>query len=81
MVPPAPPAPEPADLGVVKTVSHKAIVKPGGTRSPGRSSGTNYGPATSTGFVLADSLPPGVSFVSASGQPGALTCTTPPVGR
>jgi uncharacterized repeat protein (TIGR01451 family) len=41
--------------------------------------GTNYGPATSTGFVLADQLPPGVSFVSATAE-SPLTCTTPPVG-
>ncbi len=41
--------------------------------------GTNYGPATSTHFVLADQLPPGVAFVSATASP-ALTCTTPPVG-
>jgi uncharacterized repeat protein (TIGR01451 family) len=41
--------------------------------------GTNYGPATSTGFVLADQLPAGVGFVSATASPG-LTCTTPAVG-
>ena len=77
VVPPAPPAPEPADLGVVKTVSHN-IVKPGDTLT-WTVVGTNYGPATSTGFVLADALPPGVSFVSASASP-ELTCTTPAVG-
>ena len=77
VVPPAPPAPEPADLGVVKTVSHN-IVKPGATLT-WTVVGTNYGPATSTGFVLADALPPGVSFVSASASP-ELTCTTPAVG-
>ena len=77
VVPPAPPAPEPADLGVVKTVSHN-IVNPGDTLT-WTVVGTNYGPATSTGFVLADALPPGVSFVSASASP-ELTCTTPAVG-
>jgi uncharacterized repeat protein (TIGR01451 family) len=41
--------------------------------------GTNYGPATSTGFTLADQLPAGVAFVSAT-HSAALTCTTPPVG-
>ena len=77
VVPPAPPAPEPADLGVVKTVSHD-IVKPGDTLT-WTVVGTNYGPATSTGFVLADQLPAGIQFVSASASP-ELTCTTPPVG-
>jgi uncharacterized repeat protein (TIGR01451 family) len=77
VVPPAPPAPEPVDLGVVKTVSHN-IVKPGATLN-WTVVGTNYGPATSTGFVLADALPAGVQFVSASASP-ELTCTTPPVG-
>ena len=78
VVPPAPPAPEPADLGVVKTVSHN-IVAPGDTLT-WTVVGTNYGPATSTGFVLADQLPTGVQFVRATGS-GALTCTTPPVGN
>jgi uncharacterized repeat protein (TIGR01451 family) len=41
--------------------------------------GTNYGPSASTGFVLADKLPPGVEFASAS-APAPLTCTTPAVG-
>jgi uncharacterized repeat protein (TIGR01451 family) len=77
VVPPVPPAPEPADLGVVKTVSHN-IVSPGATLA-WTVVGTNYGPVTSTGFVLADQLPAGVQFVSASASP-ALTCTTPPVG-
>jgi uncharacterized repeat protein (TIGR01451 family)/fimbrial isopeptide formation D2 family protein len=77
VVPPAPPAPEPADLGVVKTVSHN-IVAPGDTLT-WTVVGTNYGPATSTGFVLADQLPARVQFVRATGS-GALTCTTPPVG-
>ena len=76
VVPPAPPR-QPADLGVVKTVSHN-IVKPGDTLT-WTVVGTNYGPATSTGFVLADQLPPGVQFVSATASP-ALTCTTPAVG-
>ena len=77
VVPPAPPEPEPADLGVVKTVSHE-VVKPGATLT-WNIVGTNYGPATSTGFTLADQLPPGVQFVSATASP-ELTCTTPPVG-
>ena len=53
---PAPPLP--ADLGVVKTVS-KNIVRPGATIT-WNIVGTNYGPATSTDFVLADRLPAGV---------------------
>ena len=77
VVPPAPPAPEPAELGVVKTVSHD-IVAPGDTLT-WTVVGTNYGPATSTGFVLADQLPAGVQFVRATAS-GALTCTTPAVG-
>ena len=78
IVPPAPPPqPQPADLGVVKTVS-ASTVAPGDTIT-WHVVGTNYGPATSTGFVLADQLPPGVSFVSATASP-QLTCTTPPVG-
>jgi large repetitive protein len=75
VVPPGPPPP--ADLGVVKTVSH-ATVAPG-ARLTWQIVGTNYGPATSTGFVLADQLPPGVDFVSATAS-SALTCTTPAVG-
>jgi uncharacterized repeat protein (TIGR01451 family) len=77
VVPPAPPQPERAELGVVKTVSHN-IVSPGATLT-WTVVGTNYGPATSTGFVLADQLPAGVQFVRASAS-AALTCTTPPVG-
>jgi len=77
VVPPTPPQPQPADLGVVKTVSAN-VIKPGNNVT-WHVVGTNYGPATSTGFVLADQLPPGVSFVSATASP-QLTCTTPPVG-
>ena len=78
IVPPAPPPqPQPADLGVVKTVSDHTVA-PGDTIT-WKVVGTNYGPATSTGFVLADQLPAGVSFVSATAS-GALTCATPPVG-
>jgi large repetitive protein len=77
VVPPIPPAPEPADLGVVKTVSD-STVKPGATLT-WTVVGTNYGPATSTGVVLADLLPAGVQFVSASASP-ELMCTTPAVG-
>ncbi len=75
IVPPGPPPP--ADLGVVKTVSH-ATVAPG-ARLTWQIVGTNYGPATSTGFVLTDQLPPDVQFVSATAS-SALTCTTPAVG-
>ena len=75
-VPPTP-APTPADLGVVKTVSADTVA-PGDTIT-WNVVGTNYGPATSTHFVLADQLPPGVAFVSATASP-QLTCTTPPVG-
>jgi large repetitive protein len=74
---PLPPPPPTADLGVVKTVS-TPIVKPG-TPLTWRIVGTNHGPSTSTGFVLADQLPPGVAFVRAVASAG-LTCTTPPVG-
>jgi hypothetical protein len=54
--------------------------------------GTNYGPAPSTGFTLADQRPPGVAFVSATRESpltrttravasrgGAVTCTAPSV--
>jgi uncharacterized repeat protein (TIGR01451 family) len=75
VVPPAPPPP--ADLGVVKTVDHN-IVAPGDAVT-WTVVGTNHGPATSTGFVLADQLPPGVAFVRATAS-AALTCTTPAVG-
>jgi uncharacterized repeat protein (TIGR01451 family) len=77
IVPPTPPQPQPADLGVVKTVSANTVA-PGGTIT-WTIVGTNYGPATSTGFVLADQLPAGVSFVSATAE-SPLTCTTPPIG-
>jgi uncharacterized repeat protein (TIGR01451 family) len=77
IVPPVVPPPPTADLGVVKTVSH-AVVAPGDTVT-WRVVGTNYGPATSTGFVLADQLPGRIAFVSATPSPG-LTCTTPAVG-
>jgi uncharacterized repeat protein (TIGR01451 family) len=76
-VPPTPPQPQPADLGVVKTVSAN-IVEPGATIT-WKIVGTNYGPAASTGFTLADRLPPGVAFVSATAD-APLSCTTPPVG-
>ena len=76
VVPPAPPAP--ADLGVIKTVSRN-IVKPGGSLT-WRIVGTNYGPSTSTNFVVADRLPAGVQFVSATAS-SDMTCTTPPVGE
>ena len=75
IVPPS--GPKPADLGVVKTVDQD-LVKPG-DKITWHVVGTNYGPAVSTNFVLADQLPPGVEFVSATHGP-ALTCTTPPVG-
>lgn len=75
IVPPGPPVP--ADLGVVKTVSD-TIVAPGDTVT-WNIVATNHGPATSTGFVLADQLPPQVSFVSATAS-APLSCTTPPVG-
>ena len=65
------------DLGVVKSVSDD-VVNPGATVT-WHVTGTNYGPGTSTGFVLADQLPAGVAFVSAVATP-PLTCTTPPVG-
>src|SRR4029079_15220757 len=77
------------DLGVVKTVSDE-LVAPGATLT-WRVVGTNQGPGTSTGFVLADQLPAGGGFVSASattplscstpavGSSGAVTCTAPSV--
>lgn len=74
-VPPGPPVP--ADLGVVKSVNHD-IVAPG-DKVTWTVTGTNYGPATSTGFTLADQLPAGVQFVSET-HSAALTCTTPAVG-
>jgi large repetitive protein len=76
IVPPRPPPP--ADLGVIKTVSNN-IVKPGATVT-WQLVGTNYGPATSTNFILADQLPAGVQFVRATAS-SDMTCTTPPVGQ
>ncbi len=75
LVPPAPPLP--ADLGVVKTVSDD-VVAPGATLT-WHVVAINYGPAVSTGFVLADELPPGVAFVSATAS-ARLACVTPAVG-
>ena len=75
VVPPGPPMP--ADLGVVKTVDHSTVAP--GAMLTWTVVGTNYGPATSTGFVMADQLPPGVQFVSATAS-AALSCTTPAVG-
>ena len=69
VVPPAPPAPEPADLGVVKTVSHN-IVKPGDTLT-WTVVGTNYGPATSTGFVTRRRAASGRVVRERERQPGA----------
>ena len=65
------------DLGVVKTVSAD-VVAPGATLT-WTLVATNHGPGTSTGFVLADELPAGVTFVSATAD-APLTCTTPAVG-
>lgn len=65
------------DLGVVKTVSADTVA-PGATLT-WTLVATNHGPGTSTGFVLADELPPGVTFVSSTADP-ALTCTTPLAG-
>jgi uncharacterized repeat protein (TIGR01451 family) len=75
IVPPAPP--EPADLGVVKTVSASNVAP--GDNVTWNIVATNYGPATSTGFVLADQLPARVGFVSATAS-SSLTCTYPAVG-
>ena len=58
------------DLGVVKTVSDD-LVAPGATLT-WHVVGTNHGPGTSTGFVLADQLPAGVGFVSATASSAAL---------
>ena len=71
-----PPSPY-VDLGVVKTVSSDTVA-PGGTLT-WHLVATNWGPGVSTGFVLADELPPGVAFQSATASAG-LTCTTPAVG-
>lgn len=65
------------DLGVVKRVSADTIA-PGGTLT-WTLTATNHGPGTSTGFVLADQLPAGVTFASATADP-PLACTTPAVG-
>jgi uncharacterized repeat protein (TIGR01451 family) len=75
VVPPGPPVP--ADLGVVKTVSDSTVT-PGDTVT-WNIVATNYGPATSTGFVLADQLPAGVGFVTATAS-SPLSCTTPALG-
>ncbi len=77
VIPPTPPPPQAVDLGVVKTVSSN-VVAPGDTVS-WRVTATNWGPGTSTGFILADQLPAGVQFTGAS-APASVTCTTPPVG-
>ena len=66
------------DLGVVKTVSADVVAP--GTNLTWRVTGTNGGPGTSTGFVLADELPAGVTFVIATASP-ELTCTTPRSAR
>ena len=71
-----PPDPH-VDLGVVKTVSDDVAER--GATLTWHVTGTNHGPGTSTGFVLADQLPAGVVFVSATASP-ALMCTTPAVG-
>ena len=65
------------DLGVVKTVSDQ-VVAPGATLT-WTLVATNHGPGTSTGFVLADELPAGVTFVSHTAD-APLTCTTPAPG-
>jgi large repetitive protein len=65
------------DLGVVKRVSAETI-SPGGTLT-WTLVATNRGPGTSTGFVLADQLPAGVTFVSATAD-APLACTTPALG-
>jgi large repetitive protein len=62
------------DLGVVKRVSAD-VVAPGATLT-WTMVATNHGPSTSTGFVVADALPPGVAFVSHTAS-APLTCTTP----
>jgi uncharacterized repeat protein (TIGR01451 family) len=71
------PANSHTDLGVVKTVSTQTVA-PGATLT-WRIVATNHGPGVSTGFVLADQLPAGIAFVSATAS-AALTCTTPAVG-
>ena len=71
-----PPDPH-VDLGVVKTVSDDVAER--GATLTWHVTGTNHGPGTSTGFVLADQLPAGVVFVSATASP-ALMCTSPAVG-
>ena len=71
-----PPSPY-VDLGVVKRASADTIA-PGATLT-WTLVATNHGPGTSTGFVLADQLPAGVTFASATADP-PLACTTPAVG-
>ena len=65
------------DLGVVKSVSAE-VVAPGATLT-WTLVATNHGPGTSTGFTVADELPPGVAFVSDTAS-APLTCTTPAPG-
>ena len=72
-----PPSPY-VDLGVVKRASADTIA-PGATLT-WTLVATNHGPGTSTGFVLADQLPAGVTFASATADP-PLACTTPAVRR
>ena len=77
IVVPSGPAPSPRISASSRPSTHN-IVAPGATLT-WTVVGTNYGPATSTGFVMADQLPPGVPFVSATAS-AALSCTTPAVG-
>jgi uncharacterized repeat protein (TIGR01451 family) len=65
-----------ADMQVVKTGP--------GTVVPGQNvtytiTATNAGPSTAVTATLADTLPPGTTFVSLA-SPGGWSCATPPVG-
>jgi uncharacterized repeat protein (TIGR01451 family) len=68
-------APGDADLGVVKSAS-PAHALVGGPISY-TIVVTNYGPATATGVNLVDTLPAGVTFVSATPQQGSCSGTGP----
>ena len=65
-----------ADMQVVKT--GPATIVPG-QNAAYTITATNAGPSTAVTANLADTLPPGTTFVSLS-SPGAWSCTTPSVG-
>ena len=71
--PPPPPTPAPtADLGIAKS-TNPGTLRLGSGNITYTLSITNHGPSTATGVVVADQLPPTVTFVSATSSQG--TCS------